>query len=186
MEPIFYAHCSTPACITSHTSDLCLYSFQTLDPGPLSALTPLSTSFHPYLYPSILPCMLCFTLSVVSPLFFPLCPSLLLSLTDIMSSHYLHSSYLPQSSISPLSVCSPPPRLSPPDRVTYYLHHSPHPSFLSHKLTLALSMIRHTFTHLIYPLSVHLNSQQCNTNVAHFKKAGNLCPLKQDTNLSPR
>lgn len=131
----------------------CLHpsSFQTLDLSPLSALVPLPMSFHPFC-PSIPLCLLYLTLPA-SPLFLLLCPSFL-SLPDIMSSHYLHSSCCSSPSIYPLSLPSPPLRLSPPDRVTYYLRHSIHT--YAHTQPSTRSDLHP------HPAIFCLNSQQCN------------------------
>ena len=145
LDGAHYLHSFLHSCTHNHAYLPCLRlsSFQTLDLSPLSALIPLPMSFHPFLsiHPSP-PCSLCLTLPVVSP---RRLPSSLLSLPDIMSSHYLHSSRCSGPSIYPPSLPSPPLRLSPPDRVTYYLHRSLHPSILSLAAHSRSANIRHTF-----------------------------------------
>lgn len=143
-----------------------------------SFLFPCPSNLHPSTLPHT-----SLTLPVFSPFIVPLSPSCLRSLTDIMSSHYLHSSCCssPATHPSPLSLPFPPLSVSHLQIVTYYLHHSLHLSFsLTHAHLLSLVRSEaHSHTTRSSIWTDHLNSQQSNGEVAHFKKGGHLWPPKQ-------
>lgn len=174
MEPVISTICSTPACEPVHTS-LSLSLLPDIRSKAVICTHPSACSFH-LPHPSIPPCMLCFTLPVVSPLFLP--P---LSLLPSPSAGYyvqpLSTLILLLQSIHLSSFTSLCTSTSLTSRQSRLLSAPLPPSILS--LTLAHALTRQDPTHIPTPdlssiWTNYLNSQWRKRDVAVFKREGNL------------
>lgn len=109
--------------------------------------------------------------------------SSLLSLPDIMSSHYLHSSRCSSPSILfhfPLHLHVSHLQIQSPIIWTTPSAH-PSSSTCTHSHSARSDTRSHTDLSSIW--TDYLNSQQCNRDIARFKEVGSLQSPKQDTNL---